>query len=115
MAAVARAVRLRRVVRRMRIVEVNPAKKWRLPLFQPAHGGGYHLVRPAFRSLALRHRALRSAEGIIVDIEPAVQAEAGCQYIRPDEGGGLVSARLEPLRQSGDAGREHKIAIVPDG
>jgi hypothetical protein len=107
----------RRIVRRVRIVKMNPREeRTRVGGRKPSERGVHDRVAAA---LGLEHRRPRriAIDAIVVDVEPIGQAEAPVQHIRPHERTGPVAAVLQhpgnrrmPRRES--AGSVHAYPIL---
>ena len=110
-----RCVRLRRLIRKMRLVEVHPHKPRRRPalLLHPRercrNGVGAAALRDAKRGVRLGLR-----KPIVVAVESARQAESRVKRKRADERGGAVPACLEQRRQRRHVGREPEPCVLAD-
>jgi hypothetical protein len=83
---------------------------------EPAQGPCHHLLGPALhRGVPVLPAAL-GAESAVVGLEAAVEARgqpgAGIEDERADEGGGVVPAGGEPLREPGHGSREGNAEVV---
>ena len=95
-------VRFGRIVRIVRVVEVDPEKKWVLGMrAKPSHGMGQHLIAAAHDGLvaALLAHVLGMEVGI-VGIESPLEAGRAALWIerqRTKKCGGLVAVRTQNL------------------
>ena len=106
-ASVLRAIRLRRIVRAVRIVEVQPEKE-RPPrsLLQPCDR-----MRHAFSGAAIHQSRIfllerLGGERIVVEIKAARQSPASVEHERADHRPGRISSLLERLRHGAKLRRQ---------
>ena len=88
------AIRRGRIVGRVRLVEVHPGEeRARLAADPLLRGRGHAVARP----LGLEHARARAAalDAIVVEVEPAREAEAPVEHVGGDEGGRGVPAALQ--------------------
>ena len=104
--------RLRRLVGRVRIVEVHPGEGGpAVAVPHPLAGGGDGRGRGALGQQERRGRAA-VREGVVVDVEPAVQPESRVQRERAHERAGAIAALLQARGQRGRARGEAEAGVV---
>ena len=109
---------VRRFVRKMRVVEMNPEVKRalgapRLP--QPCDGRVDDRSR---RPLDVRERAAleaRVVEQVVVHLVALADAPTGMENVGRDERCGPVACGQEPVREGGGLLAEHEAAVVAHG
>ena len=93
------SVRLRRIVRRVRVVEVNPARRTGVPrLLQPWQRVVHDLVAATLDLPIESDLVLRQVEVVEVRVESLIDAPLRVEHVRADESAGRESARLEASR-----------------
>jgi hypothetical protein len=104
--------RIRRIVRRVRIEEVNPDEIQILtPARDPAARGGHDLGSPSLREGDSRAGA---PEGVVVDVEPLVEAESGVHGKSTDESGRRVPGGLQDLGEGLHLRGKPEATVVAD-
>src|SRR5205823_8342537 len=98
--AIAAGVRLRRCVRKMGIVKVDPQKKG-LPgsLLQPAQRLIHHQVAAPLSEVEIGFVEPAEVEVVKVGLKSLIQSESGVENGRADKGGRRVAAIAQDLGQ----------------
>ena len=105
-AGVARRVRFRRLVRIVRIVEVNPREApLRSGLAEPRRGFGHRRVAALLDRIEEPRVVVANLEPVGVGVEPAAESGLLRQHDRGHEGAGSEPALLQDLGEQGHARR----------
>src|SRR5207245_2302075 len=103
MVAILSVVRLGRIIRAVRIIEVKPEKKWAMSgLLQPVDR-----VSDAFRCFAIDQAQISfleflRGEGIVIEIKTASQSPTAVEHKRADHSPGRISMLFESLREGAE-------------
>src|SRR5581483_3568031 len=100
-------------IRRVRIVQMNPAEKRLVACRQPLNGGGDDFRRPPFRVFRGSAGLSGKAEAIVIKIKSAIQSETGGQHVRAHKSRRAVTAGLQKLRDGGNASAKNEGTVVP--
>src|SRR5216117_1006634 len=98
--AILSVVRLGRIIRAVRIIEVKPEKKWAMSgLLQPVDR-----VSDAFRCFAIDQAQISfleflRGEGIVIEIKTASQSPTAVEHKRADHSPRRISMLFESLRE----------------
>src|SRR5439155_26567390 len=101
--AILSVVRLGRIIRAVRIIEVKPEKKWAMSgLLQPVDR-----VSDAFRCFAIDQAQISfleflRGEGIVIEIKTASQSPTAVKNKRADHSPGRISMLFESLREGAE-------------
>src|SRR5215471_4446957 len=103
MSFVLRAKRLRRIVRTMRIVQVQPEEEWPLRMFlQPCKPPIDAFTCATFYESEIAVGECFWGERIIIEIESACQSPTSVEHERADDRSGCVSVLLKCLRDGAE-------------
>jgi hypothetical protein len=103
---------VRQVVGTMRVEEVNPGEeRFRIMLAKPP----CRLVDDVAGSASGRDSRAATCGACAVKIEPLLEAAAGCQHRRRDEGRRAQAMTAKGLRQRREFARQGRVGIVTDG
>ena len=115
LAPVAREERLRRLVGRVGVVEVDPGEELlRLHALQPLEREVHHLVALLLDGAEVHDLVLREVEAVGVVVEALVEAPPRVEHPGADEGAGRVAARLHPLGERRRLLLDEEAAVVAD-
>src|ERR1700676_3692280 len=115
MALVPRFERLGRIVRRMRVVEMDPSEKARRAgAFEPGQRMVGDFVAGTIHAAERQRLVLAQIEVIEIRLEALRDAPLVIEHVRADEAAGGEAARLQSLRQGRLAIVEKESAVVAD-
>ena len=115
LARVAREERLRRLVGRVRVVEVDPGEELlRLHALEPREREVHHLVALLLDGAEVHDLVLREVEAVGVVVEALVEAPARVEHPGADEGPGRVAGLLQPLGERRRLLLDEEAAVVAD-